>query len=59
MRSIKIFNNNAVSTVMPDGREAIVLGRGIGFNKRPGDRISEDLVEKVYYVQDEMQTKFL
>ncbi len=59
MRSIKIFNNNAVSTVMPDGREAIVLGRGIGFNKRPGDRISEELVEKVYYVQDEMQTKFL
>ena len=59
MRSIKIFNNNAVSTVMPDGREAIVLGRGIGFNKRPGDPISEELVEKVYYVQDEMQTKFL
>lgn len=58
MRSIKIFNNNAVSTVMPDGREAIVLGRGIGFNRwrrstmRPGDQISEDL-------QDEMQTKFL
>lgn len=59
MRSIKIFNNNAVSTVMPDGREAIVLGRGIGFNKRPGDPINETLVEKVYYVQDEMQTKFL
>ena len=36
-----------------------MLGRGIGFNKRPGDPISEELVEKVYYVQDEMQTKFL
>ena len=59
MRSIKVFNNNAVSTVMPDGREAIVLGKGIGFNKRPGDVISERLIEKVYYVQNEMQTKFL
>ena len=59
MRSIKVFNNNAVSTVMPDGREALVLGKGIGFNKRPGDVISERLIEKVYYVQNEMQTKFL
>ena len=59
MRSIKIFNNNAVSTVMPDGREAIVLGNGIGFHKRPGDPVDEQRIEKVYYVQDEMQTRFL
>ena len=59
MRSIKIFNNNAVSAVMPDGREIIVLGKGIGFNKRPGDEIDDRLAEKIYYVQSEMQTKFL
>ncbi|MGN0974739.1 MAG: PRD domain-containing protein [Gemmiger sp.] len=59
MRSIKIFNNNAVSTTMPDGREAIVLGNGIGFHKRPGDPVDESRIEKVYYVQDEMQTRFL
>lgn len=59
MRSIKIFNNNAVSVVTPGGREAILLGKGIGFNKRPGDDINEALAEKVYYIQDEMQTKFL
>lgn len=59
VRSIKIFNNNAVSAVMPDGREIIVLGKGIGFNKRPGDEINDRLAEKIYYVQSEMQTKFL
>lgn len=59
MNAIKVFNNNAISTVMPDGREAIVIGRGIGFNKRPGDVVGEQNIEKVYYVQDEMQTKFL
>lgn len=59
MRSIKIFNNNAVSAQMPDGQEAIVLGNGIGFRKRPGDPIDERKIEKVYYVQNEMQTKFL
>lgn len=44
---------------MPDGREAIVLGKGIGFQKRPGDTVQERCIEKVYYVQNEMQTKFL
>lgn len=59
MKAIRVFNNNAVSAVMPDGREAIVLGKGIGFHKRPGDTVEEHCIEKVYYVQDEMQTKFL
>ena len=59
MKAIRVFNNNAVSTVMPDGREAIILGKGFGFHKRPGEEVDARLVEKVYYVQNEMQTKFL
>lgn len=59
VKAIKVFNNNAISTVMPDGREAIVLGKGIGFHKRPGEMVDEQRIEKVYYVQNEMQTKFL
>lgn len=59
MKAIRVFNNNAVSVVMPDGREAIMLGKGIGFHKRPGDPVEDRCIEKVYYVQNEMQTKFL
>lgn len=59
MKAIKVFNNNAVSALMPDGREAMVLGKGIGFGKRPGQTVDEKLIEKVYYVQTEMQTRFL
>ena len=59
VKANKVFNHNAVSAVMPDGREAIVLGKGIGFQKRPGDPVEERRIEKVYYVQNEMQTKFL
>ncbi|NJA71346.1 transcriptional antiterminator, partial [Clostridioides difficile] len=59
MRVVKIFNNNALSTVTNDRKEAILLGLGIGFNKRPGDKVNEDKIEKIYYVQDHMQTKFL
>ena len=30
MQAVKVFNNNAVSVVMPDGREAILVGNGLG-----------------------------
>ena len=59
VKAIKVFNNNAVSALMPDGREAMVLGKGIGFGKRPGQTVDEKMIEKVYYVQTEMQTRFL
>lgn len=59
MQAVKVFNNNAVSVVMPDGREAILVGNGLGFGRRPGDVVDKGRVSKVYYVQNEMQTKFL
>lgn len=59
MRVVKAYNNNAVSTVFEDGREAVLIGSGIGFQKKPGDEINEKKIEKIYYVQDELQTKFL
>lgn len=37
MQAVKVFNNNAVSVIMPDGREAILVGNGLGFGRRPGD----------------------
>ena len=55
----KVFNNNAVSVVYPDGREAILVGAGIGFGRRPGETISEKKIEKVYFIQDDLQTRFL
>lgn len=59
MKAVKVFNNNAVATVCTDGREAILVGSGVGFHKRPGDVIDEEKIEKAYYIQDELQTKFL
>ena len=59
MKIIKVFNNNSVSVILPGGREAILLGSGIGFHKRAGETVDENRVDKVYYVQTEIQTKFL
>ena len=39
MQAVKVFNNNAESVVLPDGREAILVGNGLGFGRRPGDVI--------------------
>ena len=46
MEAIKVYNNSAVSSVKPDGREVILTGSGIGFSKRPGDTIDERKIEK-------------
>ncbi len=59
MRANRVYNNNAVATVYPDGREAILVGNGIGFGRRPGDVIDEGKIQKVYFIQDELQTRFL
>ncbi|MDE5908114.1 MAG: PRD domain-containing protein [Lachnospiraceae bacterium] len=48
MEVIKIINNNVVSCVDKDGRELVVMGKGIGFGKKPGHSIEENLVEKIF-----------
>lgn len=59
MKAIKVFNNNSASVILPDGQEAVVVGSGIGFGKRPGDPLDTRRIEKVYCIQNELQTKFL
>ena len=59
MKANKVYNNNAAAVVYPDGREAIWVGPSIGFGKRPGDAIDKSKVQKVYFIQDALQTRFL
>lgn len=53
MRIDKIINNNIVSALDLDGKEIIVIGRGIGFGARPGKEIAEDKVSKVYRLDNQ------
>lgn len=48
----KVTNNNIVS-VIENNTEKIVMGRGLGFNKKPGDSISEDKIEKIFVMNNE------
>lgn len=52
----KIVNNNVITTVLDGDIEAVVMGRGIGFKKRVGDLVDENMVEKIFKL-DNPQTK--
>ena len=47
MKIEKVINNNVVSA-LEDGREVVVMGRGIGFQLRAGMDIPGELIEKVF-----------
>lgn len=46
MRIEKVYNNNVVLAKGDEGEEIIVMGRGLGFQKKSGDEIDTSLVEK-------------
>lgn len=58
MKITKVINNNAISSLDAQGREIIVMGKGIGFQKKVGDQIAEDKIEKIFHLSDEQQSKF-
>lgn len=50
-RVVKALNNNVVMAYDEKNLECIVVGKGIGFSKKFGDKIGEK-IEKVYYLQE-------
>ena len=52
LRIDKVLNNNA-ALIKEDGREKIVMGPGIAFQKRKNDVIQKHKIEKIFVVHDE------
>ena len=48
MKVLKVINNNIVSCVDADGKELVVMGRGLGFRARTGDVLDAASVEKIF-----------
>lgn len=46
MKIAKILNNNVVVVLDEQGREQVVMGRGLAFQKHPGDVIPKENIEK-------------
>ena len=44
----KVLNNNVVVVAGPDGTERVLMGRGLGFQRRAGEDVDPALVDKVF-----------
>ena len=42
----KVINNNVVSTFDSNGKEVILMGKGIGFRKKTGDELDKTKIER-------------
>ncbi|MEB5749761.1 transcriptional antiterminator BglG [Leclercia adecarboxylata] len=53
MKIAKILNNNVVVVLDEQGREQVVMGRGLAFQKHPGDSVPKEKIEKVFALQSD------
>ena len=51
----KVLNNNVVQILDGNGKEVIIMGRGIAFKKKVGDCVEEGKIDKRFYLADEKQ----
>lgn len=51
MKITRIFNNNAICAVNPRRQELILLGSGIGFEKKKGDPVDIEKIEKEFFLK--------
>ena len=49
----KVINNNVLSTHDENNREIVLMGKGIGFQKKVGDEVAEDKIEKRFVLDSE------
>ncbi|WP_313642050.1 PRD domain-containing protein [Paenibacillus sp. FSL K6-0276] len=57
MKIQKILNNNAVVALNTKKQEVIVIGRGVAFNKKVDEVINEELIEKIFTLENENQSE--
>ncbi len=52
MKVGRVFNNNVILAVDDGGREIVLIGRGLGFQGRPGDDVDSSRVERTFSPSD-------
>ena len=51
----KVLNNNVLIAEHPSYKEVVLIGKGIGFNRKPGDSIETESVEKLFVLENEKE----
>lgn len=52
LRIEKVINNNIIAAKDNKNIELVAMGRGIGFGKRAGDEIADEMVEKIFRLEN-------
>lgn len=52
MRVVKVLNNSLVLALDDDGKEVILMGKGIGFHKSTGVQIKKEEIQKVFVLRE-------
>ncbi|MEC2343525.1 MULTISPECIES: glucose PTS transporter transcription antiterminator GlcT [Paenibacillus] len=55
LRVAKVLNNNVIIANHPEHGEVVVIGKGIGFNRKTGDSISLEAVEKMFILTNQQE----
>ena len=58
MKILKVFNNNSIAAISDDLGDIILTGSGIGFQKKAGDLVDENKIEKTYLFKDDQKKRF-
>lgn len=54
---LKALNNNVLIASHSTYGEVVIIGKGIGFNRKQGDIIDPSVVEKIFVLKDEKEQK--
>jgi len=56
----KLLNNNVIIAEHPSYKEVVLIGKGIGFGRKPGEYIDTEKVEKLFVLKnEEVQENYL
>ena len=59
LRIKKVINNNILCVVDDRGNEMIVTGKGLGFQRKTGERVDPTLFEKTYHMEGKAEQRKL
>lgn len=58
MKVVRVINNNVISSVDDNQKEVVIMGKGIGFQKKIGDTVDEGKIEKIFHLPSETGSQF-
>lgn len=52
MKIAKVINNNVISVLQSDGSELVIMGKGLAFQKKPGQDVDQLKIQKVFALKN-------